>query len=146
MKIGYQNRAHPVQNQVGRFDLTWKTNVVEHYKPLLCLGKMYSMVKLLWALAGSSSIECNRPPLVAFLKGKIGVDAVDLHRVQGKEGVLLLVKPWIAKNTGNINDEQINLEELERQHAEVKQFYKVRKQIWLMPPSAQVKVALLVLV
>ena len=71
---------------------------------------------------------------------------VDLHRVQGKEGVLLLVKPWIAKNTGNINDEQINLEELERQHAEVKQFYKVRKQIWLMPPSAQVKVALLVLV
>ena len=47
------------------------------------------------------------------MQGKIGVDAADLCRAQGKDGVRQLVKSWIDKNTGKVDNKQINLEELE---------------------------------
>ena len=78
------------------------------------------------------------PPLNASVQGKIGVDAADLCRAQGKDGVRQLVKSWIDKNTGKVDNKQINLEELEEWHMELKQFYNERKQIQLMQTSPQV--------
>ena len=73
-------------------------------------------------------MEYSGPPIIVFVQGKKGVDSADLYRAQGKDGVLQLVKSWIDKNTGKVNNRHNNLEEMEEQHMEVDQFYNVRKQ------------------
>ena len=73
-------------------------------------------------------MEYSGPPIIVFVQGKKGVDSADLYRAQGKDGVLQLVKSWIDKNTGKVNNRPNNLEEMEEQHMEVEQFYNVRKQ------------------
>ena len=90
-------------------------------------------------------MECSGPPLIVLVQCKIGVDEADLYRAQGKDGVLQLLKSWIDKNTGKVDNRRINLEEMEEQHTKVKQFFNVRKQIQLMPTSPQLMVELLVL-
>ena len=53
---------------------------------------------------------------------------------------------WINEYTGEVDDKNINMQEMEELHAEVKQLYTVRKQIKLTESTDQVKVRLLCLI
>ena len=58
----------------------------------------------------------------------------------------MFVRLRINKDTGEVDDKKINMQEMEELHSEVKQLYAVRKQIKLMESTEQVKVRLLCLV
>ena len=91
-------------------------------------------------------MECSGPPMIANRGGQIEIDAENLGRAQGTDGVLMLVRSWIDENTGEVNDKKINMLGMEDVHSEVKEMYAVRKQIKLMEPTEQVKVKLLCLI
>ena len=45
------------------------------------------------------------------------------------DGSISLVKSWFNKNTGKVDDKNIDTEEFETLHSDVLQLYKVRKQL-----------------
>ena len=58
----------------------------------------------------------------------------------------MTIRSWINEYTGEVDDKNINMQEMEELHSEVKQLYAVRKQIKLMESTDQVKVRLLCLI
>ena len=99
------------------------------------------MVKLRQNLAGYNGMECSGPPMIANNKGKINIDA--LYRAQSTDGVMMTIKSWINDYSGEVDDENINVQEMAELHSEVKQLYTVRKQI---KSTDQLKVRLLCLI
>ena len=91
-------------------------------------------------------MECEGPPMIASNKGIINIDADNLYKAQCTDGVLMTIKSWIDKYTGEVDDKKINLQEMNELHEEVKQMYTVRKQFKLMETSDRIKVRLLCLV
>ena len=91
-------------------------------------------------------MECSCPPMIASNKGIINIDADNLYRAQCTDFVMMTIRSWINMYTGEVDDKNINMQEMEELHAEVKQMYTVRKQIKLMEASDQIKVRLLCLV
>ena len=67
-------------------------------------------------------------------------------RAQNTDGVLMTIRSWKNEYTGEVDDKNINMQEMEELHSEVKQLYAVRKQIKLMESTDQVKVRLLCLI
>ena len=135
------------QNNADVYELPWLSGDVhpslEQYIPPSCTGKISSVVELPWNLAGYNGMECEGPPMIASNKGIINIDA---DKAQFTDGVLMMVKSWIDKYTGEVDDKKINLQELDQLHQEVKQMYTVRKQFKLMETSDRIKVRLLCLV
>ena len=84
--------------------------------------------------------------IVSAYKGIINIDADNLYRAQCTDSVMMTIRSWINEYTGEVDDKNINMQEMEELHAEVKQMYTVRKQIKLMEASDQMKVRLLCLV
>ena len=74
----------------------------EEYIPPSCEGRVSSVVELLWNLAGYNGMECSGPPMIANRGGQIEIDAENLGRAQGTDGVLMLVRSWINENTGKL--------------------------------------------
>ena len=138
------------QNAADVYTLPWISGDVhqtrEKYIPLSCSGKVCSVVELPWNLAGYDGMECSGPPMIASNKGQIGIDAENLYRAQNEDGVLTMVKSWINNHTGEVEDKNINMQDMEELHSEVKQLYAVRKQVKLMETSDQGKVRLLCLI
>ena len=74
-------------------------------------------------------MEGRGPPLIGAIQGKIAIDQYDLERAQIEDGSISLVKSWFNKNTGKVDDKNIDTEEFETLHSDVLQLYKVRKQL-----------------
>ena len=104
------------------------------------------MVEFSWNLAGYNGLESSGPPMIAYNKGIININADDLYKAQSTDGVLMTIKSWINEYSGEVDDKNIDRQEMAELHSEVKQLYTVRKQIKLMESRDQVKVRLLCLV
>ena len=144
------NEGTITQNTAYVYRLPWLSGVIhqdmEHYTPPLCTGRVCSLVELPWNLAGYKSMECNGPPMIAYNKGMINIDADDLYRAQSTDGVLMRIKSWINEYSGEVDDKNINMHEMAELHLELKPLYTVRKQIRLMESTDQAKVRLLCLI
>ena len=88
-------------------------------------------------------MECSCPPMIASNKGIINIDADNLYRAQCTDSVMMTIRSWINEYTGEVDDKNINMQEMDELHAEVKQMYTVRKHIKLMEASDQIIVKLL---
>ena len=42
----------------------------------------------------------------------------------------MTIRSWINEYTGEVDDKNINMQEMEELHSEVKQLYAIRKQIY----------------
>ena len=91
-------------------------------------------------------MECSGRPMIAYYKGIINIDAENLYRAQSTDGVIMIIMMCINEYTGEVDDKNINMQEMDELHSEVKQLYTVRKQIKLMESTDQVKVRLLCLI
>ena len=60
-----------------------------------CTGSVCSVVELPWNLAGYNCMECSGPPMIAYNKGIININADDQYRAQSTDGVLMMIKLWI---------------------------------------------------
>ena len=67
--------------------------------------------------------------MIAYYKGIINIDAENLYRAQSTDGVIMLIMMCINEYTGEVDDKNINMQEMDELHSEVKQLYAVRKQI-----------------
>ena len=74
------------QNTADVYRLHWLSGDIhpdpEHYTPPSYTGRVYSVVELPWSLAGYNGIECSGPPMIAYNKGMINIDANCLYKVQ----------------------------------------------------------------
>ena len=48
------------------------------------------------------------PPMIAYNKGMININADDLFRAQSTNGVLMTIKSWINEYSGEVDDKNIN--------------------------------------
>ena len=67
----------------------------------------------------------------------------DLERAQMEDGAISLVKSWFNKNTGRVDDRNIDTNEFETLHSDVLQLYKVRKQLRITDKKVTKQVKLL---
>ena len=54
-------------------------------------------------------------------KGTIQIDAENVYRAQNTDGVLMTIRSWITDYSGEVDDKNINMQEIEELHSEVKQ-------------------------
>ena len=102
------NEGTITQNTADVYRLPWLsgdiTQYADHYIPLACTGKVCSVVELPWNLAGYNGMKCSGPPMIAYNKGIININADDLYRAQSKDGVLMNIKSWINDYSGEVDD------------------------------------------
>ena len=70
--------------------------------------------------AGYNGIECSGLPMIIYNKGIINIDADDLYRAQSTDGVLLKIRWWINEYSGENDDKNMSMEEMDELHSEVK--------------------------
>ena len=116
----------------GKDPLPWSlVNNTSHYLPPSCKGKICSVVPVPWHLGTNKGEEGRGPALIASVKGKIIIDALDLSKAQQEDGALQMVRTWFDEDTGKIKESRIDTTEFDSVHSDVLQLYKVRKQLRL---------------
>ena len=66
-----------------------------------------------WHLGTNKGEEGRGPALIGTVKGKILIDALDLHRAQEEDGALQMVRTWFDEKSGKITDNKINTTEFD---------------------------------
>ena len=105
----------------GRKTANNQVNNISKYLPPSCTGKLCTQIELPWHLSGNNSMEGRGPPLIGAIQGKIAIDQYDLEKAQIEDGSISLVKSWFNKNTGKVDDKNIDTEEFETLHSDVLQ-------------------------
>ncbi len=121
----------PPLNRAGK-TANIQVNNISEYIPPSCTGKICTQIELPWHLSGNNGMEGRGPSLIGAIQGKIAIDQYDLEKAQIEDGSISLVKSWFNKNTGKVDDKNIDTEEFETLHSDVLQLYKVRKQLELL--------------
>ena len=62
-------------------------------------------------------MECSGPPMIAYNKGIININADDLYKAQSADEVLMTIKSQINEYSGEVDDKNINMQEMAELHS-----------------------------